>query len=182
MAFTQKGAKYENREKITDYNLQQALDDLASQIVAVGNQVNATPSGTIPPPQQIAAISVSAADGIFDVQIQDSSPINRGIEYFVEYSLTPNFAQPTVIPLGTSRNWRGHLGNLTLYLQGYSQYPTSEPSPVKHFGPPTNPTPVVGGGNPGPTPHTSAGSGTAPSNGLSGGQGYGRLQNRRSTL
>lgn len=178
MAFSQKGAQYANRERIEDPNLKLAFDDLASQIVALGNQVNVTPQGTTPPPIGISAISVAAADGIFDVALQDNNPVNRGIEYFLEYSLTADFAQPLVIHLGTSRNWRGHFGNQTLYWRAYSQYPTSAPSPILPYGGVTSPIAVVGGGNPGPTLHASTGSGTAPSNGRSGGQGYGKQQNR----
>jgi hypothetical protein len=179
MALSQKGAGYLRRNNIVDPNLRQALDDLASQIANVGAQVNAATQGNTLAPPQISSLSVTAAGGIFDAVIQDNNPVSRGIEYFLEYSLTP-VGPWTVVSLGPSRGpWRGTLGNQTLYWRGYSQYPTSAPSAVVYFGGAANPTAVVGGGTAaGPAPQPSAGSGTAPTNGLSGGQGYGSLPTR----
>lgn len=180
MAFSQKNANYLRRNEIKDPALREALDDIASKIHAGLQQVNATPDGQTPTPPAISGINVLGADGIFDVQLQDNNNVARGIRYFLEYSLTPNFQQPTVIDMGTTRNWRGHLGNQTFYWRGFSQYPTSKPSPPLHFGGILNPTPVTGGGNAGPAPQPSTGSGTAPGNGLLGGEGFGKLPNRNS--
>lgn len=178
MALSQTGANYDHRSQIPDGPIKKALDDLASRISHVGVQVVAGTFGVTPAPPRISSLSVTAANGIYDIAIQDNNPVQRGIEYFLEYSLTANFAQPTVIHLGATRNERRYLGNLTLYWRGYSQYPTSPPSPVVYFGSASAPTPVVGGGSAGPAPQPSNGSGTAPGNGLSGGQGYGSQPNR----
>jgi hypothetical protein len=177
MALSQKGAGYASRNEITDPAQRRALDDLASQIQAGFRQVNATPAGITPAPPIVSALSVMAADGIFDAQIQDNNAVQRGVVYFLEYSLVAS-GPWTVISLGPSRNWRGMLGNQTFFWRAYSQYPTSEPSSPIYFGGINNPTGVVGGGAAGPTPQAPGGSGTSPSNGLSGGEGYGRQHAR----
>lgn len=183
MALSSKTQSYTARNEIKDDSTRRALDDLASRIQLMGNQVNATPQGITPAPPSISALSVTAADGIFDVQIQDSNPVSRGIEYFLEYSTTASFAQPVVIHVGTTRNWRGMLGARTLFFRAYSQYPTSGPSPSVYFGSASNPTAVPGGGAlAGPAPQASTGSGTASGNGLSGGQGYGTESKRNPRL
>lgn len=174
MAFSQRGTGYLGRSEIKDQSVKRALDDLASQIQAGFKQVNATPGGVTPAPPQISAIAVVAADGVFNVQIQDNNPVNRGIEYFIEFSTSPG-GPWTVIALGASRNWAGFLGSQTLYWQAYSQYPTSDPSEPLLFGGSSSPGAVVGGGAlAGPSPLPSAGSGTAPTNGQSGGSGFGK--------
>ncbi|MGH9591655.1 MAG: hypothetical protein ACRD5L_01090, partial [Bryobacteraceae bacterium] len=81
--------------------------------LAIGTGVD--PAGATQSPTPIAAISVHAADGIFDVALTDNSPLTRGISYFVESDTTPGFNQPHVYSLGPSRNMRVALGNLTLY-------------------------------------------------------------------
>jgi hypothetical protein len=178
MALSQKGAGYLRRNNIVDPNVRQALDDLASQIANVSSQANASTQGTMAAPPQVSSLSVTASGGIFDAAIQDNNPVSRGIEYFLEYSLTA-VGPWTVVSLGPARNWRGTLGNQTFYWRAYSQYPTSAPSGVIYFGGASSPTAVVGGGTAaGPAPQPSAGSGTAPTNGLSGGQGYGSLPTR----
>lgn len=182
MALSQKGAGYAGRNSIRDPHLLRALDDLASQIQNTANQVNATPQGVTAAPSQISGFSVVASGGIFDVQIQDNSPASRGIEYFAEYAAAPS-GPWTVISLGPARNWRGALGSQTLYWRAYSQYPTSEPSAPLYFGSQATPTGVAGGGAvAGPNPQPSTGSGTAPTNGLSGGQGYGLNPTRNRSI
>jgi hypothetical protein len=120
---------------------------------------------------------VTASQGIFDIRIFDGSSVSRGINYFVEYSVTPQFTEAIPIDLGTSRCHRCFLGNLTLYWRGYSQYLGSQPSDAVYFGSSTAPTAVVGGGSiTGPTPQPSTGSGTASTDGSQGGQGFGTNQ------
>lgn len=148
--------------------VQEALNNVAQQTAASSQG----PQGTSPTP---AKLNVTAAQGVYDIAITDNAPIQRGVEYFLEYSLTPSFNQPTVIHLGTTRNHRVFLGNQILYWRSYSQYGAAAgPSQPVYFGSSQSPTPVVGGGSiTGPVPQPSNGSGTAPSSGLQGGAGYG---------
>lgn len=166
---------YRNRTKIwnKDPDLGQALDDIHSQQSQGLQQVGVNVSGAqSQAPPQISALSVTGADGGADVVISDNNPITRAIEYHVEYSLTSDFKQPSGFSLGAWRTWRGWVGKQTLYWRAYSQYnPVSPPSAPVYFG---NPTAVFHGGSAtGPTIQASTGSGTAPGNGLSGGQGAG---------
>jgi hypothetical protein len=151
--------------KLAD-SLQRIVD--AVNTLGVGTAVD--PAGNTAPPASISAISVQAADGIFDIAITDNSPVTRGISYFVESDTVPGFNAPHVYALGPSRNMRVSLGNLTLYWRGYSQYLGSQPSAPVVFGSPA--TAVVGGGAAGPPPQSSSGSGTA--SGGSGGSGFGK--------
>lgn len=178
MALSQKGAGYLSRSEIRDPAIKRALDDVSSQVKAIGRQVNAEPGGITPAPPQINALSVTAADGIFDAQIQDNNPVQRGVVYFLEYSL--NATGPwSLIAIGPARNWRGALGNQTFFWRAYSQYPTSDPSAPIYFGGPINPTGVAGGGAAGPAPQPPAGSGTDPSNNRGpGGGGFGKQKTR----
>lgn len=160
----------------TDPRLADSLRRIVDAVnnLAVGTGVD--PAGATAPPAAISAISVTAADGIFDVAITDNSPLVRGINYFVESDTTPGFNQPHVYSLGPSRNMRISLGNLTLYWRGYSQYAGSSPSsPVTHGNPPAA---VVGGGASGPALQPSSGSGTASGTGQQGGSGFGKIQFR----
>lgn len=153
--------------------VQDAINNIASQTAASAQG----PQATSPSP---VALSVTAAQGVYDIAITDNAPIQRGVEYFLEYSLTPAFNQPIVIHLGTTRNHRVFLGNQILYWRAYSQYgAASSPSQPVYFGTQSSPTPVAGGGAiTGPVPQPSKGSGTAPSTGLQGGAGYGTTPTR----
>jgi hypothetical protein len=155
-----------------------ALKSIVDAVNNLGRGSGVDPSGGIAPPTPPAAISVTAADGIFDIAITDNSQLVRGISYFLESDTTPAFTQPHVYPLGPSRNARLALGNLTLYWRAYSQYVGSDPSQVTTFGNPA--TAVVGGGSAGPAQQPSAGSGTASGTGQQGGSGFGRNLYRNS--
>jgi hypothetical protein len=150
----------------------EALTQIVNAVNSLGRATGVDPAGTIDPPAPIGSVSVTAADGIFDVAITDNSAVHRGIFYFAESDTTPAFAAPYVHFLGSSRNLRAALGNQTLYWRVYSQYLGSETSEPVTFGSP--PTPVSGGGaSAGPQLQGSQGSGTAP--GDAGGSGFGRL-------
>ena len=168
----------ESHVRQLDPLLAKALSDLEQRIANVATQVAASPFGETQAPPPIAALSVIASAGIFDIQIQDNAPVSRGINYFVEYSTTPNFAQPHIVDLGASRSYRATWGNQTLYFRAYSQYTTSQPGATVYFGSQNNPTAVVGGGSAGPTPQASTGSGTASNNGQQGGAGFGYQPSR----
>lgn len=165
-------ATYRNRNYIIqkDPRVAEALDDVVKALNSAASQVVASPQGVTSPPADISQLTVTAADGIFDAAIKDGSSVNRGINYFLEYSPDIGFTTPTVIDLGASRNWRRFMGNLTLYWRAYSSYPTSASSSPVYFG---TPTAVVGGGAAGPTPNPSSGSGTGSDDGQDGGSGFG---------
>jgi hypothetical protein len=148
--------------RLRDPELGDLLDDMLGYDQNIANQVNASPTGTIQPPPNVSAVTVTAANGVFSAAITDSNPVVRGINYFLEYSETPSFNAPKVVDLGASRNWEGALGNRTLYFRGYSQYPTSARSAPVYHGSQTSPTAVPGGGTIAPPVSLpSQGSGTA---------------------
>lgn len=155
-----------------DPYLYESLRQVVGAINALGRAAGVDPSGSIAAPEPVAAISVTAADGIFDVAITDNSPVRRGIFYFAESDASADFTAPRVHFLGSSRNLRLALGNRTLYWRAYSQYIGSLPSSPVSFGSP--PVPVAGGGSAGPELQASAGSGTA--TGRQGGSGFGVAQ------
>lgn len=157
----------------------EAWDDMIAAIQTIANQTNSEPQAEPPAPPQIGSLVVSAAGGITQAVITDGSPVNRGVNYFFEHSTTPNFAQPHVIDNGTSRTLRANLGNQTLYWRAYSQYPTGKPSAPVYHGTAASPKAVLGGGvSPGPAIPPSTGSGTAPTDGRTGGAGFGIVAQR----
>jgi len=148
----------------------EALTQIVNAVNGVGRGTGVDPVGPIQAPSPIGGLSVTAADGIFDIAITDNSSVNRGIFYFAESDTTPSFARPYVHFLGSSRNFRIMMGNQTLYWRAYSQYLGSVPSALVTFG--TPPTAVTGGGTAaGPPLQPSNGSGTA--QGTAGGSGFG---------
>jgi hypothetical protein len=158
--------------KGSDPYLYESLRQVVSAINSLGQATGVDPAGSIAAPVPVGAISVAASDGIFDIAITDNSPVRRGIFYFVESDTSPDFTAPRVFFLGSSRNLRLSLGNLTLYWRAYSQYIGSTPSAPVTFG--TPPAPVTGGGAAGPALQPSSGSGTA--TGQQGGSGFGVAQ------
>jgi hypothetical protein len=169
---------YRNRAQIWQKHpdIGQALDDIHALTTQGLQQVGVNISGKeSQAPPQISALSVTGADGVADVLISDNNPITRAIEYHVEYSETPDFKQPSGFSLGAWRTDRRFVGNKTLYWRAYSQYnPVSPPSaPVYMSG-----SVYHGGTLAGPAIQKSTGSGTAPGDGLSGGQGAGKLPTR----
>ena len=181
------GGQYRNKPTIKDLNskLVEALDDLQAQINSLAQQTTASAQGGTNAPPQISQLTVTAADGIFTVAITDNNPLFRGINYFVHYSESASFANPHVLDLGSSRNWRGMLGSGTLYFRACSSYPTSESSPFTYFGTQNSPTAVVGGGAiSGPVFGASFGAGTDSGDGKSTGLGtggFGKAQFRSTT-
>jgi hypothetical protein len=150
----------------------EALTQIVNAVNSVGRATGVDPSGTIAAPAPVGSLSVTAADGIFDLAITDNSSVNRGIFYFAESDTTPAFSKPYVHFMGSSRNLRVALGNQTLYWRAYSQYLGSDPSDPVTFGTPA--TVVTGGGTAaGPALQSSMGSGTA--SGSEGGSGFGQV-------
>lgn len=118
-------------------------EDLANALLsiqgAIGNINDQTNTNSIASssgaPPVISGINVTEKGGIHDIQITDSSPAQRGINYFAEYSQTPDFQNVHKIDLGSSQNHRANLGAGTYYWRAYSSYGSSEHSqPVMHGG------------------------------------------------
>jgi hypothetical protein len=139
---------------------------------------SAAPPTSIPAPPAVSGINVTAANGYFTITLTDNGPVQRGVNYFVEYATDPNFAQPVVLDLGASRTEVRNLGNQTLYWRAYSQYPNSDPNAPVVFGGST-PTGVAGGGAAAPPAVSSTGSGTASTTGQQGGSGMGKVPVRK---
>jgi hypothetical protein len=152
-----------------DPYLYESLQQVVGAVNSLGRATGVDPAGSIAAPAPIGALSVAAADGIFDIALTDNSPVRRGIFYFAESDTTPAFTAPHVYFLGSSRNLRVSIGNQTLYWRAYSQYIGSVPSPPVAFGAP--PVAVTGGGLAGPPLQPSSGSGTAGAQ--QGGSGFG---------
>lgn len=172
---------YKNRDFIGAQGLfgiriREALDDIAAKSAQGFQQVVVTPGGVTDPPPQISGVTVQVTKtaGLFDVAIQDNTPVSRGINYFAEWSLTANFSKPVVIDMGASRNLSIFLGGQTVYWRAYSSYPTSAPSAPVYFGTAASPTAVVGTVVGSATPLASTGSGTSPSSGTQGNSGFGQ--------
>lgn len=143
-----------------DYPL--AYESLKSVLDAVNQIGTVTGVGTSSPattPANHGMLSVTGANGIFDVAIHDPTP-QRGESYFVEHSMNGQFTDAVVHHLGPARNMRVSLGNLKTYWRMYKQLPGSNVSDHVYFGG-NKPIPVVGGGQLGPTPQASQGSGTS---------------------
>jgi hypothetical protein len=141
----------------------------------VSKQTNANPVGPVEKPPQIAAVTAKVlTPGVHSVQIQDNSPINRGITYHFEASETPGFENAVLVQSGPSRDLpAAALGGGKIYWRAYSQYPTSDPSQPVYFGGQQTPKPVDAGGTARTSPITSAGSGTEPSLNPQLGAGFG---------
>lgn len=172
---------YRNRSSLMEKNpeLVQALDDINVNLERTMNQTNSSPTGQTEAPPAPSSLVVNASQGIFDASITDHNPVNRGINYFLEYSPNPGFTAPTTVDLGQSRNFRGHFGNQTLYWRAHSAYPTSPRSDHAYHGSQSSPVPVSGGGSiAGPALSASQGSGTT--NGATGSDGaFGNQPYRR---
>ena len=148
----------------TDPYLHEALKKMVGAINALAQRTGLDPTGAVATPAAPAQLLVTAANGMFDIALVDTSKPHPGINYFVEYDTTPNFNASVVLDLGASRNLKIFLGNITVYFRGYSQYQNSLQSPKVNFGNP--PTAVTGGGAAPPAPNPSQGSGSGSGGGF----------------
>ena len=165
---------YPNRDWLQmhmDSRLTDALDFLFNSTENVASKTGASISPVTTVPPSIAALTVAKTkDGAMQAVIQDSTPINWGIHYFLEHSTTPNFAQPHVIHLGPSRTWVGpDVSRSFPYWRAYSMYQgqTEGSNPIYHQGPIIAQSIIP-----------STGSGTSSGNGQQGGTGFGLVPKR----
>src|SRR5208337_3936478 len=106
---------------------------LADTVQQLADAINHLLVGTskIAPPSSIGSLTITQQNGNFDIVIQDSSTLNRGIEYIVEWATSPGFIGARQIFLGSSRSHNvalGSLGGASTYWRAYSQYVNSAPS------------------------------------------------------
>lgn len=165
-----------------------ALERLQDAVNSSGDHVGVDPTGTMPAPPPVQALTVKASGGMVQAVIEDNNQINKNLHWFVEYDTDPNFTKPHVAHLGVSRTMhpinlpaKDDAGNnQQFYFRAYSQYPGGQPSDPVHFGGET-PKAVSPGGTGQMTLIKSTGSGTAQSNGEQGGSGFGKVLRRPAT-
>jgi hypothetical protein len=157
--------------KDRDPYLYETLVKIVSAVNSTSQRAGVDPSTPAPAPPSVASLTVSAANGWFDLAIADPSNSRPGLFYFAESDVTPGFNSPRVYFMGASRNLYVQLGNQRLFWRAYSQYIGSQPSAPVTFGNP--PVAVAGGGLSGPAPLPSQGSGARPNGLLRGGNGFG---------
>ena len=153
--------------------LYEALQQIVGAVNALSRRAGVDPTAQLAAPGALSSLSVSAANGIFDVALVDNSSPRLGINYFLETDTQPSFATARVWNLGASRNITLSLGNLTLYFRAYSQYLNSPTSAKITYG---NPPAAVTGGGPAPPaqqPPQGSGSGGGGGFGDGGGHGFG---------
>jgi hypothetical protein len=118
-----------------DSQLGNALEKIEDAINAQADQGNTDPTGAQQAaPSAISQMSVTAADGIHDIQITDNAPAYRGINYFAYYSQTPDFQNFHKIDMGASQNHRVFLGPGKYYWKSNHAYPSSPPSTDVYHG------------------------------------------------
>lgn len=160
--------------------LQDAINNLSGHIAA-------DPVGETQAPQQIQGLQIKVSGESIHAVITDNNPLNKGVHYFLEADTDPNFSQPHVIHMGTSRAplpftlpAKDDSGTTRpFYFRAYPQYPGSKPGPHLVFGG-QNPTAVQPIGSTQMTLIPSTGSGTAAANGTQGGVGFGTTQTRQA--
>lgn len=166
----------------TDVRQGMLLQRIIKAVNAVGQATGTAPVGQVSAPTAPDSLSVATAGEIAHVSVTHNAPLNRGIHYFTEISNNPAFNQPIVHHHGTSRTpapfslpTKDSDGNTQqYYMRAYAQYPGGPPSPYVVHGGAGSPTPITMGGSTQLNLLPSAGSGTAPANGQSAGQGFGK--------
>ncbi len=156
------------------------FERIISAITQTARTAAVSPTGQLSAPPTIGALNVKASGETIHATISDASPIQKGINYFVEYATEPNFLAPHVFHLNASRGHFVTLPSLTdsggtqnWYARAYSQYPGSQPSRPVYYGG-LSPTAISLSGSTKLTPLSSTGSGTASPLGSQGAWGLGK--------
>jgi hypothetical protein len=164
------------------------LQRIIKAVNATAKAAGVAPVGQVSAPTAPDGVSAVAAGEMLHVSVTHNAPVDRGIHYFTEVSTTPAFNQPIVLHHGTSRTpppfplpTKDNSGAThNFYVRSYSQLPGGPPSAPVVFGGSSNPTPITMGGSTQLSLLPSTGSGTAPANGQSAGQGFGKQSTRPS--
>lgn len=161
------------RIKTKDTHVHDALKAIQTYVNRLAVQIGVDANNVIPTPPPPVKVNVTAANGMFNIAVTDSKENiaqNRLLHYFAEYSADTSFANPIVIPMGSSRNAQIQLGNQRLFFRAYSQFFGSNQSDkVYHGG--LIPAAVSGGGATPPTQQQSQGSGGGTTGDTGGGFG-----------
>ena len=148
MALTQQGAQYKNRDHLvrTERFSGEAMDDLASQVAAVRNQLNAGLTGPPDPPSAPSALQVTTnGSGLFSATIQHNNA-PAGTQYVFQYSTSANFtdgATTTEILThtpGITTTWQKSLPGQKLYFKVAAKFPASEMGSWVYLGSGASPT------------------------------------------
>jgi len=114
------------------YNAFKALQDAIQNHSDQGNLDPTSAEQAAPP--AVSKISVTAANGIHDIKIEDTSPAYAGINYAADYSQTPDFQNFHTIDMGISQNHRANLGPGQYYWRASSFYHPATPSSHVYHG------------------------------------------------
>lgn len=165
----------------------QMIQYMIDGINRVAKAAGVSATGDVPPPKGPDSVSVKTAGEMLHVSINHSGPVERGIRYFTEIHTTPSFDRPIVEDHGTSRTRTPYslptflddgMTKAKYYVRVITQNPGGPPSEPFVVGGPSNPTAFEMNGSTSMTLLPSNGSGTAPNNGQSAGQGLGKFQSR----
>jgi hypothetical protein len=187
---TQKANLFGGKQLMLEQNENPSRGNLFRRIIAAVNQLAANTGvsavGESSPPPTVGGVNVKAAGEMVHVTISDANQVSKPIEYFVEHSTSPNFVNPHVTHLVSSRGLfitlpsKNDAGTAQpWYFRAYSQYPGSQPSAPVYYGG-LSPTAVTLSGTTHLTPLASTGSGTASPIGQQGGWGRGKTSYRPS--
>jgi hypothetical protein len=157
-------------------------------IKTVARNAAVSTTGEIDAPSRPGQVNVKVAGEIAHVTIDDPQVLQRGAQYHVEIANNPQFSQPHVEHLGSSRGrfitlpTNGDDGaQHTWYVRAYSQYQGSQPSAYTNYGG-DEPAGFNMSGGTNMTPLPSTGSGTASNDGQQGGSGLGKVIFRPAPL
>jgi len=170
------------------------LSRIISAVNTLAKNAGVAAVGKVTPPPPIDSINVqgnqvgdtiTAPSEILHWTLNHNQAITKGIRYFSEIDTDPNFTAPHVIDHGTSRSAFLHLPTQnndgqphTYYLRSYAQYRGSDPAKPTVHGNLGAAFKIKLTGTSKTSLLTSAGSGTASSNGQQGGHGLGIVLNR----
>lgn len=170
----------------TDVRQGMLFQRIITAVNATAQAAGVAPVGQVSAPTPPDGIQVAAAGEMLHVSVTHNAPVNKGIHYFTEIDTNPAFPSPVVYHHGTSRTpppfplptKNGSGSTVNYYARSYSQYLGGPPSAPVVYGGASNPTPITMGGSTQLTLLPSNGSGTAPANGQSAGQGFGKQSTR----
>jgi hypothetical protein len=174
---------------ISDKETAAALRKVEEAVNHLAKNTGGAPIGETSAPRPIQQLQVKVSGEQAHAVITDNNSIQKNVNYFLEYATEPNFLQPHVADLGTSRgtvltlptNQDAVVGRAAVphswYFRAFSQYPGSKPSAHVYYGG-TRPQAVTMQGTTNLTLLPSTGSGTASPTGQQGGWGLGKFLNR----